>query len=60
MILGEFGIFSRPVISWRMLQVVFNHHNMLRAQPEIKSLRVIGLSGNASNAMRVNIGAVST
>ena len=51
-------MFSKPVISWLMLHVTFSHHIMLRAQPEIKSLRKIGFSGMASSATTVNIGAV--
>jgi hypothetical protein len=56
--LGEVGMFSNPVISWRILQVMRNHHSILRAQPEINTLRVSGLSGSDSNAMNVNMGAV--
>jgi hypothetical protein len=37
-----------------------SHQIILRAQPEIKLLRVIGLSGRLSNAIQVNIGAVIT
>jgi hypothetical protein len=43
-----------------MLQLMRSHQIMLRAQPEIKTLRVTGFSGSARNAMNVNMGAVMT
>jgi hypothetical protein len=58
--LGVLGRFSNPLILWVILQVTRNHQIILRAQPEIKKLRVIGLSGSARKAIKVKIGAAIT
>jgi hypothetical protein len=51
-------MFSMPLISCLTLQVTRNHQIMLRAQPEISWLRKMGLTGHASKAMSVKMGAV--
>jgi hypothetical protein len=58
MMQGLSGMFSMPLTSWRTLQVTRNHQIMLRAQPEISWLRKMGLTGQASKAMSVKMGAV--
>ena len=58
--LGVLGRCSKPLILCVILQVMRNHQIILRAQPEIKKLRVMGLSGKAKKAIKVNIGAAIT